>query len=162
MADLAVFNALPAPAAVAELLDVCHSTRWAESVAAARPFTDLAALQASADETWLALEPADWLEALEGHPRIGEQGGSSPSFSRDEQSGLAGAGVSTRALLAQGNLAYEQRFGHVFLISAAGRTPEEILDSLLTRLDNDPDTELRVAADQHRRITRLRLEKLFG
>jgi OHCU decarboxylase len=162
MAALADFNVLSAPAAVAELLRVCHSTRWAESVAAERPFADLPALQACADETWLALDPADWLEALDGHPRIGEQGGSSPSLSRDEQSGLADVAVSTRALLAQGNLAYEERFGHVFLISAAGRTPEEILASLLSRLDNDPDTELRVATDQHRRITRLRLEKLFS
>jgi OHCU decarboxylase len=153
-------NGLPEEAAVAELLAVCHSRRWAERVAAGRPYPDLEALQAAADQVWMVLGPADWLEAFKAHPRIGESGGRSEDWSRQEQAGAGGAGGEVRERLAAGNAEYERRFGHVFLISAAGRDVAEILDALQARLGNDPGTELRVAAGEHRRITRLRLEKL--
>jgi OHCU decarboxylase len=156
------FNRSAPDVAAAQLLTICHSTRWAAAVAAARPYADLAALQQVADRVWLGLEPDDWREALDGHPRIGEGGGTSPAYSRQEQAGLAGVGDAVKAAIARNNQAYEQRFGHVFLISAAGRGPAEILADLESRLGNDPVTELRVAADQHGRITRLRLEKMFG
>jgi OHCU decarboxylase len=155
------FNDLPDDQAVQELLAVCQSRRWAARVAARRPYPDLAALQRTADEVWTGLEPADWLEALEGHPRIGERGGASPDSSSREQAGVAAAGQDVRAAIADGNAEYERRFGHVFLISAEGRGAEEILANLRARLGNDPDTELRVAAGEHRRITRLRLERLL-
>ena len=67
-----------------------------------------------------------------------------------------------RDAIAAGNRQYEARFGHVFLISAEGRTPAEILTELRRRLGNNPEDELRVAADEHRRITRLRLERMVG
>ena len=155
------FNGLPEAAAVAELLAVCHSRRWAERVADGRPYADLAALQAAADEVWTGLDPADWLEAFKAHPRIGESGGRSAEWSRQEQAGVGGAGADLRDRLAAGNAEYERRFGHVFLIAAAGRDAPEILDALQDRLGNDPGTELRVAAGEHRRITRLRIEKLM-
>ncbi|HET9007618.1 MAG TPA: 2-oxo-4-hydroxy-4-carboxy-5-ureidoimidazoline decarboxylase, partial [Actinomycetes bacterium] len=145
-----------------ELLAVCHSRRWAEAVAAGRPYPDAAALQRAADEIWTGLGPGDWLEALEGHPRIGEGGGASADWSRQEQAGVGDADQDTQAAIARGNAEYEARFGHVFLISAAGRDASEILAALTERLGNDPDTELRVAAEEHRRITRLRLEKLMA
>jgi OHCU decarboxylase len=155
------FNGLPGEAAVSELLAVCHSRRWAERVAAGRPYADLEALQTAADEVWLGLSPRrDWLEAFEAHPRIGESGGRSADWSRREQAGVGGADADERERLAAGNAEYEARFGHVFLISAAGRDADEILDALQARLGNDPETELRVAAGEHRRMTRLRLEKL--
>jgi 2-oxo-4-hydroxy-4-carboxy-5-ureidoimidazoline decarboxylase len=69
------------------------------------------------------------------------------------------ASESVRAAIAAGNRHYEERFGHVFLISAAGRGPQEILSELTRRLDNSPEEELRVAAHEHRRITRLRLDR---
>lgn len=159
---LAEFNALPQQAAIDELLTTCHSRRWAEAVAQRRPYPDLDKLQETADTIWISLEPADWREALEGHPRIGEAGGTSAEFSRQEQAGLADVGDGVRAAIATGNRNYEDRFGHVFLISAAGRSPQEILDNLQSRLGNDPDTELRVAAEEHRRITRLRLAQLLA
>jgi OHCU decarboxylase len=162
MSSLEDFNALDRDAAVDELMTACHSRRWAAQVADARPLLDLASLQQVADDVWLGLDPADWREALDGHPRIGEQGGSCEEFSEREQSGMRTAGEDVRTAIARGNQAYEQRFGHVFLISASGRTPDEILENLTSRLGNDAEDELRVAAEQHRRITRLRLEKLFG
>jgi OHCU decarboxylase len=148
--------------AAEQLLAVCHSRRWAGAVADRRPFADLAAVQSVADDLWQSMEPGDWREALAGHPRIGEQGGSSKEFSRAEQAGLTGIDDAVKAAIAQGNDEYEERFGHVFLISAAGRSPAEILENLRSRLGNDAATELVVAAEQHRRITRLRLEKMFG
>jgi 2-oxo-4-hydroxy-4-carboxy-5-ureidoimidazoline decarboxylase len=154
-------NELPAERAVAELLAVCHSRGWAQRVAYGRPYPD-AALQRTADEVWTALGPQGWREALVAHPRIGEQGGGSAPWSRREQAGVGGAAPEVRAALARGNAAYEDRFGHVFLIAAAGRSADDILADLRARLGNDPDTELRVAADEHRRITRLRLARLLG
>lgn len=154
-------NDLAEEEAVAELLAVCHSRRWAARVAARRPFPDVAALQETADEVWTGLDPADWLEAFEAHPRIGERGGSSADWSSQEQAGVGGAGQDVQAAIARGNAEYEDRFGHVFLISAAGRGAEEILANLRARLGNDPDTELRVAAEEHRRINRLRIERLM-
>jgi OHCU decarboxylase len=155
------FNQLSDEEAAAQLLAVCHSRRWAKEVAAGRPYADLAALQRAADEVWLGLGPEDWLEAFAAHPRIGEAGGASADWSRQEQAGVGGA-TDVQERLARGNADYEARFGHVFLISAAGRDAPEILAALTERLGNDPATELRVAAEEHRRITRLRLERLMA
>jgi OHCU decarboxylase len=155
------FNQLSDEEAAAQLLAVCHSRRWAKEMAAGRPYADLAALQRAADEVWLGLGPEDWLEAFAAHPRIGEAGGASADWSRQEQAGVGGAS-DVQERLARGNADYEARFGHVFLISAAGRDAPEILAALTERLGNDPATELRVAAEEHRRITRLRLERLMA
>jgi len=156
------FNRLSDEEAAGELLAVCHSRRWAKQVAAGRPYADVAALQRAADEVWLGLGPEDWLEAFAAHPRIGEGGGASADWSRQEQAGVGGVSPEVRERLALGNAEYEGRFGHVFLISAAGRDATEILAALEQRLGNDPATELRVAAEEHRRITRLRLERLVA
>ena len=156
------FNRLSDEEAAGELLAVCHSRRWAKEVAAGRPYPDVAALQRAADEVWQGLSTEDWREAFEAHPRIGEGGGASADWSRQEQAGVGDADQDVRERLAAGNAEYEARFGHVFLISAAGRDASQILAALTERLGNDPDTELRVAAEEHRRITRLRLEKLMA
>lgn len=156
------FNELSADEAVGALLLVCHSRRWATEVAAQRPFADVDALLTAADETWMALDGADWLQALDAHPRIGERGGRSAEFSEREQAGVGVAGDDVQAAIAAGNVEYEERFGHVFLISAEGRSAGEVLANLRSRLGNDPDTELRVAAEEHRRITRLRIQRLMS
>jgi OHCU decarboxylase len=151
------FNELKKKEAIGALLLVCHSRKWATQVAAGRPYDDVDSLLVAADEIWMALDP----DALDAHPRIGERGGKSAEFSKQEQAGVGDAGQDVQAAIAAGNAEYEERFGHVFLISAAGRSAEEILAALTDRLDNDPDTELRVAAEEHRRITRLRIERLL-
>jgi OHCU decarboxylase len=156
------FNELSHDEVIGALLLVCHSRKWAVQVAAQRPYSDVGALLAAADDTWMALPPGDWLEALDAHPRIGERGGKSAEFSKREQAGFGVAGDDVQAAIAAGNVEYEERFGHVFLISAEGRSAEEILANLRSRLGNDPDTELRVAAEEHRRITRLRLQRLLS
>ena len=153
------FNELPEEQAAAELLAVCHSRRWAERVAAGRPYADLAALERAADAVWTDLEPDDWREAFAAHPR---NGGRAAGGSAAVQVGVGGAGGDVRAELARGNAEYERRFGHVYLVAAAGRGADEILADLRARLGNDPAAELAVAAEEHRRITRLRLGKLVG
>jgi allantoicase len=159
-------DALPAPRAEAELLACCASRAWAAGVAAARPFGDAATLVATADEVWARLGPDDWLEAFAAHPRIGAGGPAggvrgTPNWSAREQAGVAAADPAVLAELAEGNRVYEERFGHVFLICATGLSADAMLSALRERLGNDPATELRVAAEEQRKITRLRLEKLF-
>lgn len=151
-------NGLDAQSAEAELLACCGSRAWARSMVAERPFADRAALLAHADAVWSRLRAGDWLEAFHAHPRIGE---ARALRSEPEQAGARDAGETVLAALAEANRLYEERFGHIFLIRAAGRGAVEMLANLRARLRNDPATELRVAAEQQREITRLRLERLL-
>ena len=159
-------NGLPESDARAELLRCCASTRWATAMVAARPFASDDAVFAAADRAWWSLGPADWLEAVAAHPRIGDRASADPrhaatrEWSREEQSAAAPADEGVRAALAAGNADYERRFGHVFLIRATGRSGEEILAELRRRLENDPGVERREAAGEQAKITRLRLERL--
>jgi OHCU decarboxylase len=130
-------------------------------MAGARPFPDASSLAETADATWRELSPDDWLEAFSAHPAIGSQIDLSP-FSRQEQSGTRGADSDTLAELADLNRRYADRFGHVFLVCATGRTAAEMLAIGRKRLGNDAETELAIAAEEQRKITRLRLEKLLG
>jgi len=125
---------------------------------AGRPYRDAVALYAAGERAWWALGPEDWREAFAAHPRIGERG--ADAWSHVEQAAVGGADASTRRALADGNREYEARFGQVFLICATGRSAGEMLAELERRLRNDPVAELRVAAAEQARITRLRLEKL--
>jgi allantoicase len=152
-------DAASASAAAAALRFCCGSSRWVEQMVTRRPFGSYAALVTAADEVWAGATRDDWLEAFAAHPRIGDRSG--PEHTRREQAGTAGAGAATLDALAEGNRAYEQRFGHVFLINAAGRSAGEMLSALRSRLTNDPDTEVGVAAEQQRQITRLRLDSLM-
>ncbi len=166
-AALARLNALPAGDAEAELRACCGSREWARRVAARRPFRSADELFAAADEVWWDLGPEDWHEAFRAHPRIGErkaapaQGARAAAWSAQEQSGVD-RDEALAAALAEGNRAYEERFGHIYLVCATGKTGEEMLEILRRRLENDPETELRVAAAEQAKITRLRLEKLLG
>ncbi|MBD5787726.1 2-oxo-4-hydroxy-4-carboxy-5-ureidoimidazoline decarboxylase [Cellulosimicrobium terreum] len=154
------FNALTQHQARDVVLACAHVARWADEVAAARPFASVG------DAARAALTAADpWTDsevdaALARHPRIGERAAGEDSdarMSRSEQSGLdLSDDVTTR--LADGNRAYEEKFGHVFLIRAAGRSAEEILAQLTERLGNDARTERANAARNLREIAALRLE----
>jgi allantoicase len=154
---LAGKSALPADQLIAELSRACASPRWAALVAEGAPYPDLASLMAASDRVWRRLGREDWLAAFAAHPRIGEK--SASAWSQREQSGTAGAPPAVLMALADGNRAYESRFGHVYLVCATGRSAEEMQADLERRMANDPDTELLVAAEEHRKITRLRLVK---
>lgn len=155
-------NALSAEAVRASLTQCCGAGRWVEEMARSRPFASDAEVLEAAERAWWGLQPADWLEALARHPRIGETSKDAASWSREEQSGVVKAAAEVRAALAEGNREYEKRFGHVFLICATGRSAEEMLAELRRRLGHDPARELEVAAGEQAKITRLRLEKLVA
>jgi OHCU decarboxylase len=168
MSGLDRLNALPAADAERELLTCCGSRAWARRMAAARPFRDADELLARADDTWWTLDEADWLEAFRSHPRIGErkaeagQTGREQAWSAGEQAGMTAAADATRVALAEGNRAYEARFGHIYIVCATGRSADEMLALLQSRLANDAATEIRVAAEEQRKITRIRLQKLLA
>ena len=157
MPDLAWLNALPDGDAVEVLLGCCAAPGWARAVAGGRPYASAGDLLAAADAAWAAREPGDLEAAMAGHPRIGER--SLSAQSRQEQSGV-GSDLGTIQALEEANAAYEDRFGHVFLICATGRGPAEILAELNRRMANDPATEREVAAAEIGKINELRLRKL--
>ncbi|HEV2027477.1 MAG TPA: 2-oxo-4-hydroxy-4-carboxy-5-ureidoimidazoline decarboxylase [Candidatus Dormibacteraeota bacterium] len=159
--DVDLFNGLSTEEAKSRLNSCFANRAWAARVAAGRPYQDLSALLASAESAWVELQPSDWLEAFAAHPRIGEGGGHSPSSSEREQSQIKQASGDTLAALAAENRLYEARFGHVFLISASGRSANEMLKALRQRMLNDPAKELQVAAGEQRKIARLRLEQIL-
>jgi 2-oxo-4-hydroxy-4-carboxy-5-ureidoimidazoline decarboxylase len=164
--NLGLINSWSATEARAALLRCCGARRWAEQMAAGRPFTDTAELCAAAREAWRGLAREDWLEAFAAHPKIGDQrasGGnhaSTAGWSAQEQGGVAGAPQATLRALAEGNRRYEAKFGHTFIVCATAKTAAEMLALLEERLSNDPDEELLVAAGEQEKITLLRLQKL--
>ncbi|HEU4422337.1 MAG TPA: 2-oxo-4-hydroxy-4-carboxy-5-ureidoimidazoline decarboxylase [Pilimelia sp.] len=165
MVALARWNAVPRDEAVRELLPCCASTVWASRVAGGRPYPDVGAVVVAGAAAVADLPWTEVGQALAAHPRIGERPAGDhreAGWSRREQAGAAGAAEPTAAALAAANSAYEQRFGHVFLIFATGRTAEQMLAEARSRLGNDEATERRVVRDELSKITRLRLERLFA
>lgn len=157
---LAAFNAMPARRARDALLGCCQAAHWAGQVAAGRPYPSLAALL---DRAGSALTCEDVTEALAGHPRIGQAPSRSHSaWSRGEQAGVAGSDEDLLAELAAGNRAYEERFGHIYLVCAAGRGAPELLAILRDRLRNDPATEREAVRGELRKINEIRLTRLIG
>lgn len=155
---LSDLNALSDDAARRELSRCCGSRRWVAGLAGRRPFQSVEQVCALSDELWWSLEGGDWLEAFSHHPRIGER---SAGWSRLEQSGVNGASGDTLKELARLNQAYERKFGHVFLVSATGKSADDMLVALRQRVGGDPATELKIAAGEQAKITRLRLENLL-
>jgi len=117
-------------------------------------------LEQAADRIWMASSREDWLEAFAAHPRIGQH--SHNRWSQEEQSGVVIASSEIWSALAEANQIYEVKFGHIFILCATGKTALEILAILQQRLRNDPPTEIQIAAEQQRLITRLRLIKLLS
>jgi 2-oxo-4-hydroxy-4-carboxy-5-ureidoimidazoline decarboxylase len=155
------FNALPRAEAEAELLTCCASRRWAAVVAAGRPYGSAADLFAAADAAVRALDWPDVEEALSAHPRIGDRPAGTDRESRWSRGEQSGVGEADRAALTEGNVAYEERFGHVFLTCASGRGAGDMLTELRERLANEPGTERAVVHGELTKITELRLRKLF-
>jgi 2-oxo-4-hydroxy-4-carboxy-5-ureidoimidazoline decarboxylase len=150
---VASFNAAPPDEAISVMLACCASRRFAAAMAAGRPYPSAAAALATVDAAFASLTWPDVLEAMDGHPRIGAR---VSGQSAAEQSGVAD---TTRDALAAGNVAYEDRFGHVFLICASGLSGDQMLAALEERLGNNKEMERTVATTELRKITRLRMAK---
>jgi 2-oxo-4-hydroxy-4-carboxy-5-ureidoimidazoline decarboxylase len=161
--DLEFFNTAPDEVVRRTLLACADVPRWAEAVLAGRPYADATAALRTADDAGRAFTPDEVERALAAHPRIGDRAegeSAEAAYSRREQAGV-GTDPATRLALVAGNADYERRFGRVFLICATGLSADEVLAGLRARLDNDPETEDAVVADELRRIALLRLEKVL-
>lgn len=157
---LARFNALEQHAALAVLREACASTAWAGRLAAARPYPTADDLYAASDAALAELTAADLREAMAGHPPIGRPTPGDPASAR-EQRGMAGASEELKAEMLELNLAYQQKFGHVFLICATGRTGEQMRDALRERIGNPPEREREIVRTELGGINRIRLARLL-
>jgi allantoicase len=164
---LSWLNALSAEECVATLMRCCGSTRWAERMADARPFTSWTHAHGVARTTWWEMDDADWQEAFTHHPKIGaspealrEKFAATSEWSSGEQAGVGGADGDVIDNLAKGNQDYEERFGYIFIVCASGLTAAQMLAKLTNRMGHTPENEIRIAAGQQAMITALRLDKL--
>lgn len=163
--ELAEFNDLDAETARGLVHVWAAVPRWVNAVVDGRPYTSVAALEAAAVDHAAGWGAPELEQALSQHPRIGERregADAEAAASRREQAAMADAEPDVTAAIAAGNEEYEKRFGRVFLIRAAGRTPAQMLAELQRRLGNDPDTEVREACGQLTEIAVLRLHGTVG
>jgi 2-oxo-4-hydroxy-4-carboxy-5-ureidoimidazoline decarboxylase len=162
---LARWNSLAPEAAALEILPCCGSHSWAQRMTARRPIHDEATLLKASDEVCRSLDETAWMEAFAHHPRIGQHSApaiapkQSATWSGEEQKTVSSAGEGIAAALAEGNRAYEQRFGRIFIVCASGKSAQDILDVLERRLNNDEHAEFQESVEQQRQITNMRLEK---
>jgi OHCU decarboxylase len=165
---LAELNMLPRFRAEEELLKCCGSVAWAGGMARRRPFASFDRLLQAASEIWCRLDPADWMEAFRAHPQIGQHqspahtSAQAQAWSAQEQSGMSRAGAGVTMDLEEANREYLEKFGYIFIVCATGKTADQMLAILRSRLPNSPEQEIRVAAEEQNKITRLRLERLVA
>ena len=160
-------NFLQPAIAEPEFLKCCGSKTWARQMSQQLPFRSLDELFDIAERVWWSLSAADWLEAFDCHPKIGEQKAAAETltaaltWASNEQAGVAKADADTRQLLAELNQRYEEKFGFIYIVCATGKSSAELLAILQERLTHDSDSELKIAAREQAQITRLRLNKLL-
>ncbi|MFJ3303754.1 2-oxo-4-hydroxy-4-carboxy-5-ureidoimidazoline decarboxylase [Streptomyces sp. NPDC086549] len=156
---LARFNVLEEHAALAVLHEACASTTWAARLLGARPYACADDLYSASDAAMAELTAEDLAEAMAGHPPIGRPKPGDPASAR-EQRGMAGASEELRAEMLELNLAYQDRFGHVFLICATGKTGEQMRDAVRARIGNSPEQERETVRTELGKINRIRLARL--
>ncbi|MGW9114260.1 2-oxo-4-hydroxy-4-carboxy-5-ureidoimidazoline decarboxylase [Microbacterium sp. NPDC055683] len=159
------FNSAPGDEAAAIAKVWADVPAWVDSLVAGRPYASVDALVDAASTAAATWGRAELDAALAQHPRIGSSptgASAEAAASRREQASMAGASDDVASRMAGGNAAYEARFGRVFLIRAAGRSPEEMLAALDRRLGNDDETEAREACAQLAEIAVLRIRQQFA
>jgi 2-oxo-4-hydroxy-4-carboxy-5-ureidoimidazoline decarboxylase len=161
-------NALPPAELATKLMQCCAAQNWYKPLAAKAPFSSSAALLTAADALWATCETADFLEAFTAHPKIGDVDSLAKKFAAtkawagNEQALVAEADMQIIRDLAEGNTAYEQKFGFIFIVFATGKTAAQMLELLRARLPNTREEELKNAAIEQHKITILRINKLLG
>ncbi|NGO78546.1 2-oxo-4-hydroxy-4-carboxy-5-ureidoimidazoline decarboxylase [Streptomyces sp. YC504] len=153
------FNTSDETAATAELHEVCSSSAWGSKVLAQRPYADADSLFAASDAAMAELTAADLEEAMAGHPPIGRPKPGDPTSAR-EQRGMAGASEELKTELLELNLAYQEKFGHVFLICATGATAEFMLGQIKVRIGHEAEQEREIVRTELAKINRIRLTRL--
>lgn len=160
-------NSLSPAEASSLFLDCCGSREWARRMIEARPFTSEEELFLRAEQIWWVLDPADWLEAFAAHPKIGakkaapSQAERAAEWSKGEQAGMNEAEDLVRDELARINEEYLEKFGHIYIVCATGKSAEEMLEICRGRLNSSPENELPIAAEEQSKITEIRLRKLL-
>ena len=149
-------------------MQCCTSSTWVNAMVAARPYTDSMAVKKHADLAWQDLEESDYLEAFEGHPKIGDVSSLRAKYANTKELAGTEQGLVKQAndkvleVLAQGNNDYEQKFGFIFIVCATGKSAKEMSDLLQARLPNTKAQELRNAAEEQRKIFQLRIDKALA
>lgn len=161
-------NALPAEEAWRGLERCCGASVWVDALCSGRPYVSMAAIREASEQAFTRMHRDDWREAFSHHPKIGDveslrtRFASTSAWTAEEQKGAAAADDATLAALAAANADYESRFGFIFVVCATGKSAGDMLELLRARLANDPADEWGIAAEEQKKITRLRLEKLIG
>jgi 2-oxo-4-hydroxy-4-carboxy-5-ureidoimidazoline decarboxylase len=165
--NLQELNCLPIDRAKHLFMQCCTSEKWIEKMVASRPFTDTNGLRETADSIWNHLNEKDYLEAFDGHPKIGDIGSLKAKYANTkelasgEQLGASNTTDEIIVELAKSNRAYEEKYGFIFVVCATGKSAREMLSLLKDRLKNDRQQELEIASEEQRKIFHLRLEKLL-
>ncbi|GAB4036546.1 2-oxo-4-hydroxy-4-carboxy-5-ureidoimidazoline decarboxylase [Spirosoma gilvum] len=160
-------NELPVSELKVILTTCCGSSVWVDEMVNIFPVESREALFEQAEIIWFACSEKDWKEAFEHHPKIGDINSLRAKFANTrtlasgEQSGVAGASQEVLEQLAEGNRLYEEKFGYIFIVCATGKSAEEMLEILESRLPNSPDEEIQIAMQEQNKITKIRLEKLL-
>jgi 2-oxo-4-hydroxy-4-carboxy-5-ureidoimidazoline decarboxylase len=162
LASIEDFNALPQKDAEDRLYACLANRRWAADLAARRPYAEAGSFHAAAIGGLDELTDDEWAAAFNAHPQIGERGGEAPERSEREQSSVMRSPVETLAALAAENRQYQDKFGHIFLIRASGRSGQEILSELRRRMKNNAQTELGEARRELAQIASERLSALVS
>ena len=161
------FNQLDTAVKRSMLLECCGAGCWVDKMLGVFPTTNLQEILRIARENWLACKEADWKEAFSHHPKIGDVDALRNKFMNDrfagtEQQSVNEASEAVIQKLAEANRRYEEKFGYIFIVCATGKSASEMLEILLTRLQNQPADEIKMAMEEQYKITKLRLEKLFA
>lgn len=161
------FNILPKQQLIEELTKCCGSSAWVNRMLPFIPADDMIELLEDAEDEWNKCSEKDWKEAFSHHPKIGDveslakKFASTAQWAVGEQSAVSIASKETIEALAEGNRLYEEKFGYIFIVCATGKPAEEMLMLLQSRLENKPEEEIQIAADEQNKITKLRIEKLL-
>lgn len=149
-------------------MQCCTAETWVAKMVAGRPYADEQALRDYADNAWQGLTEQDYLQAFDGHPKIGDVNSlrakyaNTKELASGEQSSVNEASEQVLTELAQGNDDYQEKFGFIFIVCATGKSAKEMSDLLQARLPNDRQTELVNAAEEQRKIFHIRLDKCLG
>ncbi|MEM7098039.1 MAG: 2-oxo-4-hydroxy-4-carboxy-5-ureidoimidazoline decarboxylase [Pseudomonadota bacterium] len=165
MTEISAFNKLSESEAASVVEHWCAAKSWVRGVVAGRPFASISALSQSCADVWATMEEADLLEAYAAHPRIGDVDLLKRKYAdtaRAEQGQVAQADEGVITQLAELNIAYHKKFGFIFIVFASGKSAEEMLSMLVTRIENSREDELANAAAEQEKIFQNRLDQYFA